>query len=83
MKEILADITASITELKKNPSALLEEAGGTPIAILNHNTPTAYLLSAEAYEKLLDQLDDVNLRKTVDERKTEYGQAVEVDIDEL
>lgn len=83
MKEILAYFTASITELKKNPTALLKEAGGEPIAILNHNTPAAYLLSADKYEELIDMLDDINLRKTVNERLNNIDNATEVTIDEL
>ncbi len=39
MRQILADYTASIFELKKNPSALILEAHGAPIAVLNHNIP--------------------------------------------
>ncbi len=63
MKSILAAYTASITELKKNPSALLEQADGSPIAILNHNTPTAYLLSASTYEALLENIGDDKINK--------------------
>lgn len=34
---------------------------GEPIAILNHNTPTAYLVPAGTYEELIDQLEDHQL----------------------
>jgi len=37
MRQILANCSASISELKENPSALLNEAGGAAIAIINHN----------------------------------------------
>ncbi|MBU1696507.1 MAG: antitoxin, partial [Proteobacteria bacterium] len=37
MESVLADYSASISELKKNPSALIEQSDGEPIAILNHN----------------------------------------------
>jgi len=50
MESVLARCSVSISELKKNPSALIEQAGGEPIAILNHNKPTAYLIPAETYE---------------------------------
>ncbi|HHJ35153.1 MAG TPA: type II toxin-antitoxin system Phd/YefM family antitoxin, partial [Gammaproteobacteria bacterium] len=49
MKQVLSSCSASISELKKNPTALLNEAEGSPIAILNHNVPTAYLIPAETY----------------------------------
>ena len=42
MRPILSNYTASITELKKSPSQLLNEAGDEAIAILNHNVPNKY-----------------------------------------
>ena len=46
---IYASITVSMTDLRRNPSAILQDAGDSPIAVLNHNKPAAYLLSARAY----------------------------------
>jgi antitoxin StbD len=83
MKTILANCSASISELKKNPSALIEESEGEPIAILNHNRPTAYLVPAETYEALMERLEDYQLGLLVNERQNERIEAVEVDIDEL
>lgn len=83
MKSILANCSASISELKKNPSALIEQAEGEPIAILNHNKPTAYLIPAETYEALLDGIEDYQLGIIVRERQNEKFSAIEVDIDEL
>lgn len=83
MKSVLANCSASISELKKNPSALIEQAEGEPIAILNHNKPTAYLIPAETYEALLDGIEDYQLGIIVRERQNEKFSAIEVDIDEL
>jgi antitoxin StbD len=83
MRQILADCSASISELKKNPSALLKEAGGAPIAILNHNTPAAYLISADTWERLMERLEDIELAELLEARRDEYNQAVEVTLDEL
>ncbi len=83
MRQVLADCSASISELKKNPTALLNEADGSAIAILNHNKPTAYLVPAETYEFLMDMLDDYELAKLVESRRGELSEAVEVDIDDL
>ena len=33
MRQILADFSVSISELKKNPSACLSQASGSPIAV--------------------------------------------------
>lgn len=83
MKSILANCSASISELKRNPSALIEEADGEPIAILNHNKPTAYLIPAETYEELLDSIEDYQLGIIVKERQNEKISAIAVDLDEL
>ena len=83
MKQVLSSCSASISELKKNPTALLNEAEGAPIAILNHNVPAAYLIPAETYEWLMDKLEDSELAQVVADRVNEKGKAVEVDINEL
>jgi antitoxin StbD len=83
MQQILASFSASISELKKNPSALLNKAEGEAIAILNHNSPTAYLVPAPVYEQLLEKLEDYELGKIVKERQAEKPLAVEVTLDDL
>jgi antitoxin StbD len=83
MKAVLANCSASISELKRNPSALINQSDGEPIAILNHNKPTAYLIPAETYEELLESIEDYQLGIIVKERQNEKISAIEVDIDEL
>ena len=83
MEQLLSTCSASISELKKNPTALLNEADGSVIAILNHNVPAAYLVPAETYKWLLDKLDDIELTQIVNERMHEKKNAIEVNIDEL
>jgi antitoxin StbD len=83
MKAVLANCSASISELKRNPSALIDKAEGEPIAILNHNRPTAYLIPAETYEELMERLEDYQLGLLVNERQNEKIEAVEVDIDAI
>ncbi len=81
MELVYADASVSITELKKNPSAIIEQAEGFPVAILNHNKPAAYLIPAAAFEALLDKLEDVELAAIVKQRE---GQPeVEVSLDDL
>ena len=71
MESVLANCSASISELKKIPSALIEQSDGEPIAILNHNKPTAYLIPAETYEALLEKIEDYQLGVIVKERQHE------------
>ena len=83
MKPIFADYSASISELKKNPSSLITNAHGSAIAILNHNTPTAYLVPAETYESMTEAIDDIELRNIVAHRLNTTDSAVEVNLEEL
>lgn len=80
-KPLLADFGISISELKKNPSAAIRAADGAPVAILNRNTPEAYLVPAEAWEALLEALDDMELVRIVKERQGQ--KRIRVDIDDL
>ena len=83
MEPVLANCSVSITELKKNPSSLIEKSEGEPIVILNHNRPTAYLVPAQTYEEMLEKIDDYQLGLIVKERQGEKDLAVEININEL
>lgn len=66
MEQVLASRSVSITELKRSPSAVLEQAGSQPVAVLNHNRPAAYLLSPAVYESMLERLN-ADLRAAIQE----------------
>lgn len=83
MEHVHANLSVSVTELKKNPTALLKEANGETIAILNHNKPAAYLVSASVYEKMLDLIEDLELTDLINERLKEQDQAIAVKLDDL
>lgn len=68
---LLAGSGVSISDLKKNPSAVIEAAGGFPVAVLNRNVPAAYLVPAKAWEELMDRLEDVELADLVRARAGE------------
>ncbi len=81
METILTDISISITELKRNPSAAIEAAGGESVAVLVHNRPSAYLVPAGTYQSLLGRLEDLELAELVRSRVSE--RRVKVGLDEL
>jgi antitoxin StbD len=66
MEQVFATRSVSITELKRSPSAVLEQAGSEPVAVLNHNRPAAYLLSPRVYEAMLERLN-ADLRQAIQE----------------
>jgi len=81
VRPILADNSTSISELKKNPMAVIEQADGFPVAVLNRNQPAFYCVPADAYEMLMDKLEDIELTQLVKER--EHSEEIEINIDDL
>ena len=66
---ILAETTASISELKKDPMGTVAAGDGAPEAILNRNAPAFYCVPAAAYEAMLERLEDIELNAIADARK--------------
>lgn len=83
MQAILANYTASITELKKSPTQLLKGAGDEVIAILNHNVPSAYLVPSKLYEKMMDIIDDYHLSLEVEKSLKDGDIPIKVNLDDL
>lgn len=78
---ILADMTASVSELKRNPMGTVAAGDGATVAILNRNEPAFYCVPARAYEALMERLEDAELNAIADARS---GQPiVKVTLDEL
>ena len=80
MEAVLADYAVSVTELQRNFAAIMAQADGA-VAVLNHNKPEAYLISAQRYQALLAYLEDLEDAKLVQERMGET--AVMVALDDL
>ncbi len=83
MQQILAPFSASFSELKQNPKALLEKSEGETVVIFEHDTPAAYLVSPAEYERLLNRLEDYELGEIVKQRQPEKSLAFEVTLDDL
>ena len=81
IQRVEADLVVGISDLKKNPSAVIKSAEGQPVAILNHNRVVGYLISPDAFENILEALDDLNLIEIAEQRKDEPG--ISVSLDEL
>ncbi|RJG47088.1 type II toxin-antitoxin system Phd/YefM family antitoxin [Mesorhizobium sp. DCY119] len=78
---ILAEVTASVSELKKNPMGTVAAGEGFPVAILNHNEPAFYCVPAKAFEAMMDRIEDFELNAIADARKGE--ERIRVDLDEI
>jgi len=60
---------------------VVAQGEGFPIAVLNRNTPAFYCVPAEAYEALMDKLEDLELNALANQRMKQ--ERIEVDIDDL
>lgn len=78
---IFADMTASVTDLKKNPMGTVAAGGGRTVAILNRNEPAFYCVPAAEYQAMVEMLEDMELNAIADARAREVG--IPVDINDL
>ena len=79
MDLVLANVAVSVTELKRNFAGVLREAGDAPVAVLNHNRPEAYLISARQYERLMNYLEDLEDSELIRQRQGEPSVSVNLD----
>ncbi|WP_050451365.1 type II toxin-antitoxin system Phd/YefM family antitoxin [Candidatus Burkholderia verschuerenii] len=83
MERIHSVLSVSISEFKQNPSKVIEEANGEPVAVLNHNRPAFYTVSPEVMAQMAELYDEQQLAKHVQSRLKSVSRAVKVDLDDL
>ncbi|UEM02534.1 plasmid stabilization protein [Skermanella rosea] len=54
---VLAEMTASVSELKKNPLGTVAAGEDFPVAILSRNKPAFYCIPAKAFEAMMERLE--------------------------
>ncbi|MCH4538515.1 antitoxin [Ochrobactrum sp. A-1] len=75
MQRVEANIAVSVSDLKKSPSAVMDEAKGEAVAVLNHNR----IMASDVYEDMLEKLDDIRLTEIIRKRADEKGISVDID----
>jgi antitoxin StbD len=78
---VLSDMTASVSELKRNPMGTVAAGDGAPVAILNRNEPAFYCVPARAFEAMMERLEDAELNAIADARAHEA--VIKVTLDDL
>ncbi|WP_226685791.1 type II toxin-antitoxin system Phd/YefM family antitoxin [Stutzerimonas stutzeri] len=78
---LLADVAASIAELKRNPMRVIREGAGEAVVILHRNKPAFYVVPPALYEAMLEIVDDAYLAEVARARCDEP--TVRLDIDGL
>jgi antitoxin StbD len=83
MQTLLADLTVSMSDFKKNPAKVLRDAGTQPVAVLSHNKAAFYMVEPSLFEALIEDLTDAQMMPLIKARYAQRDQAVEVDIDAI
>lgn len=76
-----AELVVSITDLKRNPAAVMKAAESEAVAILNHNRIVGYVVSPAAWEYAQDVFDDMRLMEVAEEAANDP--VVHVSLDDL
>ena len=66
---ILADVTASVTELQKDPIGTASSGNGAAVAILQQNALAFYCVPADEYHAMVDRLEDIELNALAEARR--------------
>jgi antitoxin StbD len=69
--------TASISQLKVNPSAVIADAVDYPVAVENRNKVEAYLVGKVLFEKLIALLEDLDDSRAVKQTDFSKGRSFE------
>lgn len=80
MQNVLVDVAVSVSELKNSPSAVLRLAPGT---VPNHSRVMGYKDPVEAYEAMIEFLDDLELARVAKARLDAGEKPVGVLLDDL
>ncbi|MBN8778024.1 type II toxin-antitoxin system Phd/YefM family antitoxin [Thiobacillus sp.] len=80
---VLAEVTASVSELKRNPMGTVAAGEGFPVVILNRNEPAFYCIPVKAYEALMEKLEDIELNALAEARMSDGKTPVKVLLDDL
>ena len=79
MQRVEASVAVSVSDLKKSPSGVMDDAAGQTVAVLNHNRVMAYMVPAAVYEAMVERMDDMALLETIRERQAETPVRVSLD----
>ena len=83
LNELRATYSVAISDLRKAPMKVINAAGDSAVAVLNHNAPVAYVLSPKMMGELLDMAADKLVEQRAVERVSTLKMAKPVSLAEL
>ena len=81
--KIMAGVSASITDFKANPNAVMNKSDGEAVAILKSNAPYFYAVPPSLFEAMFSALEDSALLLQATARMSDGKEAIEVSLDDL
>lgn len=80
---VMSEVTVSISDLKKNPNAVVAECRKRQVAITNRGRAVAYIVSPEVWDHILDVFDEHQLAREFADRLGDMAESIPVSMEEL
>lgn len=80
---MMAGMSASITDFKANPNAVIKQSEGEAVAVLKSNEPCFYAVPPELFEIMTEAMEDLVLLMQANARLNDNKELVEVNLDDL
>ena len=80
---MMAGVSASITDFKANPNAVIQQSDGEVVAVLKSNEPCFYAVPPALFEMMSEAVEDLALLTQAQARMNDGQQPVEVSLDDL
>lgn len=58
IKKVFTKLTTSMTDFKKNPNGVADQANGEPFAVLTNNRPSFYVVSPQVFELAAEHIEE-------------------------
>lgn len=83
VSRMMAGMSASITDFKANPNAVIKQSKGEAVAVLKSNEPCFYAVPPELFETMTEAVEDLALLMQANARLNDNKKLVEVSLDDL
>ena len=83
LAKMMAGKSASITDFKSNPNAIIKQSDGEAIVVLKSNEPCFYVVPPELFETMAEAMEDLALLIQANDRLNDNKELVEVNLYDL
>jgi antitoxin StbD len=83
LERVSTKFATTISEFKKNPNEVVALANNDAFAVLTNNKPSFYVVPPSLFETMLDMIDEIELARIVNERRSDESTPIKVDLKDL